>query len=78
MTVDLQKGDRVTLIGVPAQLRDVREVATRSLFDACVGRSFVVAEATDGVAELHVGSVFGEADQMQTIWVETKYLKHQA
>jgi len=68
----VKAGDRVTLIDVPPGLRDHRELATRSLFEACVGKSFVVSGVEGGYAELDVGTLLGA---QHTIWVEPKYLR---
>ena len=71
----IEVGDRVTLVGVPTELRDIRDQQTRSLFEACIGRAFVVAATDAEVAELCVGDVLGASAGTHTIWVERQYLK---
>ena len=47
----MKAGDPVTLVAIPANLHDDEELQTRTLFQRCVGRSFVIAaiESFDGV-----------------------------
>jgi hypothetical protein len=75
VTTAFAKGDRVTVISVPAGLRDMQELPTRSLFEACVGRSFVVTGTEGDVSCIEVGDVLGTASGTHTLWVERKYLK---
>jgi hypothetical protein len=75
VTAAFAPGDRVTVISVPLGLRDMHELPTRTLFEACVGRSFVVTGAEGDLAQLEVGDVLGEASGTHTLWVERKYLK---
>ena len=63
------------LVSVPAGLRDHRAVETRTLFEACVGRAFVVTTIEAEMAELEVGNVLGVESGSHTIWVDRKYLK---
>jgi hypothetical protein len=48
----MKAGDTVTLVDIPANLRDDEELHTRQLFEKCLGRSFVISavESFDGVA----------------------------
>jgi hypothetical protein len=77
----VKAGDRVKLIGIPPNLKDDEVLQTRSLFEKCVGRCFVVAavEVVDGLtqrlARLDVGHVLGVAPYVHTIWVEEEYLQ---
>ena len=54
---------------------------TRTLFEKCLGRTFVIAamESVEGLtyplARLDVGHVIGEEPWKHTIWVETEYLE---
>ena len=74
-------GDTVTLIGVPPGLRDDDDLQTKSLFDKCLGKTFVVKaiDTIEGLPhpmiELHVGHVEGGEDFEQSIWVEPQYLE---
>ena len=71
----------MTLIGIPPNLRDDEELQTRTLFEKCLGRSFVIdnVESFDGVpyplARIDVGHVIGEDPCMHSIWVELEYLR---
>ena len=40
----MKAGDRVKLIGIPPNLRDQDDMLTLTLFEKCLGQSFVVAE----------------------------------
>ena len=77
----MKTGDRVKLVGIPPDVRDQDDLQTRTLFEKCVGRSFVVAavESFDGVpfplAKLDVGHVVGKQPWEHTIWVESEYLQ---
>nr|HEX4313870.1 hypothetical protein [Kofleriaceae bacterium] len=71
----IEVGDKVMLVGVPTGLRDIRDLQTRTLFEACIGRAFVVTATDVEVAELCVGDVLGESGGTHTIWVERQYLR---
>jgi len=77
----MKVGDRVKLIGIPPNLRDDKDLRTRTLFEKCLGKSFPIAEleTVEGlpyqVVKLDVGHVVGKAEYMETIWVEPAYLQ---
>src|SRR5579864_1406303 len=77
----MKAGETVKLIGVPPNLRDKEDMPTRTLFEKCLGKSFVVeaVESVEGVpfplAKLDVGHVIGEESWEHTIWVEPEYLQ---
>ena len=77
----MKTGDRVKLKGIPPDVRDKDDVQTRTLFEKCLGQTFVVAdvESFDGVpfplAKLDVGHVVGKQPWEHTIWVEREYLE---
>jgi hypothetical protein len=77
----MKPGDTVKLIGVPPNLRDDKDLPTRTLFEKCVGRSFVIValESIEGVpyplVQLDVRHVLGEDPWKHTIWVEPEYLQ---
>jgi hypothetical protein len=77
----MKVGDRVKLIGIPPNLRDDKDLQTRTLFEKCLGKSFPIAEleTVEGlpyqVVKLDVGHVVGKAEYMETIWVEPEYLQ---
>lgn len=74
-------GDKVKLIGIPRDLRDDKELQTRTLFEKCLGQTFAVAgfETVEGVphqlVQLDVGRLSGRAPYLETIWVEPEYLR---
>jgi len=59
----MKAGDTVKLIGIPPNLRDTGDMRTRTLFEKCLGQTFVVVgvESFEGVsyplAKLDVGHV---------------------
>jgi hypothetical protein len=65
----------------PPDVRDNDDTQTRTLFENCLGQSFVVAdlESFDAVpfplAKLDVGHVVGKQPWEHTIWVELEYLQ---
>jgi hypothetical protein len=77
----MKAGEIVKLIGIPPNLSDEEDMRTRTLFEKCLGKSFVVeaVESVEGVsfplAKLDVGHVIGEESWKQTIWVEPEYLQ---
>jgi hypothetical protein len=77
----MKTGDRVKLVGVPLDVRDKDDMQTRTLFEKCLGQTFVVAdvESFDGVpfplVKLDVGHVVGKQPWEHTIWVEPEYLQ---
>ena len=77
----MKAGDTVKLIGIPPDLRDDDELKTRTLFEKCLGQSFVIVEVEpiEGVpyplAKLNVGHILGNEAWRHTIWVEPQYLQ---
>lgn len=78
----MKPGDTAKLIGIPPNLRDDDpELQTRTLFEKCLGQSFVIAavESFEGVpfplARIDVGDVIGKEPWEHTIWVEGEYLE---
>ena len=77
----MKAGDTVTLIGIPANLQDDEELHTRTLFQKCLGQSFVIAavESFEGVpfplARIDVGHILDKPSWEHTIWVEQEYLR---
>ena len=57
----MKAGESVKLIGIPPNLSDKEDMPTRTLFEKCLGKSFVVeaVESVEGVpfplAKLDVG-----------------------
>ena len=77
----LKTGDTAKLIGTPPNLHDDEELQTRTLFQKCLGQSFVIAaaelfkEVPFPLARIEVGHVIGKQPWEQTIWVEQEYLQ---
>ena len=77
----MKAGDSVRLIRIPEGLVDSPELKTRTLFEKCLGKSFVIhhIESFAGVshkfAALDVGHIVGQESYMQTIVVEDEYLE---
>jgi hypothetical protein len=47
----VRAGDTAKLIGIPPNLRDDEKMQTRTLFEKCLGQSFVIAavESFEGI-----------------------------
>jgi len=77
----VKAGDTAKLVGIPPNLLDNGEMQTHTLFEKCLGRTFVIAamESVRGLpyplAKLDVGHVIGEEPWKHTIWVEPEYLE---
>ena len=77
----MRPGDSVRLVKVPPDVHDDNELQTCTLFEKCLGRTFVVAglKSVEGfpfeLVRLDVGHVLGEESYMHTIWVEPEYLE---
>jgi hypothetical protein len=62
----MKAGDTAKLIGIPPDAHDDEELKTRSLFEKCLGQSFVISamESFDGVpfplARIDVGHIIGK------------------
>jgi hypothetical protein len=70
----LQVGDKVRLLRVPSEVKDIPGMNTREVFAKCVGSVFsVVAFNEIGWAELPVESVTGSIGE--TLWVEPEHLE---
>jgi hypothetical protein len=76
----MKAGDVVRLVGIPPNLSDAKELPTRTLFEKCLGQTFVIAgiESVEGVpiplVRLDVGDVLHQEPWEHTIWVEAEYL----
>jgi hypothetical protein len=74
-------GDEVRLVEIPKDVHDDEQLQTRTLFEKCLGRTFVVQglETVDGLpyplVQLDVGHILGKASYLETIWVEPEYLE---
>jgi hypothetical protein len=67
-------GTHVRLVGVPAGLEDSRDFPTKSTFERCVGREFVIVGFNAiGMAELEIQSVTGSIGE--SIWIEPRFLE---
>jgi len=55
----MKTGDRVKLVGIPPDVRDKDDMQTRTLFEKCLGQTFVVAgvESFDGIPTGVVGVI---------------------
>lgn len=77
----MKAGDKVKLIGIPPGLKDEDDLPTLTLFEKCLGRSFVVSgmETVEGLphplAKLDVGHMLGKQAWEHSIWVEPEYLQ---
>jgi len=77
----MEVGDRVKLVGMPPALPEDAEFKTRSLFEKCLGKTFIVAgfQNVEGLSyalvQLDVGDVLGEASYMHSIFVEPECLQ---
>ena len=77
----MKPGDTAKLVGIPPNVRYDDELQTRTLFQNCLGQSFVIAavESFEGVpfplARLDVGRVIGKEPWAHTIWLERQYLE---
>jgi hypothetical protein len=77
----MKPGDTVRLLAIPPDVRNDRELQTRTLFEKCLGKTFPIAglETVDGVpyqlVRLDVGHILGEPPYNQTNWVEAEYLQ---
>jgi hypothetical protein len=77
----MKAGDVVKLVGIPPNLSDAKGLATRTVFEKCLGQVFVIADvelvegAPTPLARLDVGDVLGQERWRHTIWVEPEYLR---
>jgi hypothetical protein len=70
----MKVGDKVRLVGVPDGLENYPDLPTKSIFERCVGREFVIAGFNEvGMAELGIESVTRSVGE--TIWVEPTFLE---
>jgi hypothetical protein len=77
----MKAGEAVKLVGIPPNLSDAEDMLTRSLFEKCLGKPFVIEamESVEGMpfplAKLDVGHVINEESWKHSIWVEPEYLQ---
>jgi hypothetical protein len=73
-------GDRVRVVSVPPNLPEDSQLQTRSLFERCVGKVFVIVSTkrqpgmTHDLIELEVGALTGLEPAMESIWIESEHL----
>ena len=76
MSMKFRPGQSVRLVEIPGNLpADTDDLPTSSLFKACLGRTFVVAEIDRGIIALDVGEVLGQPPWQQTIYVKPESLE---
>ena len=68
-------GAKVRVIGIPPNLVDDDEFATKSLFMACLGEVFTVQSLERGLAALDVGEKLGAPPWRHTVYVEPRFLE---
>jgi hypothetical protein len=70
----MRVGDTVRIISVPDGLEDYPDFPTKSTFEKCVGREFVIADFNEvGMAEINIESVTGSVGEK--IWIEPQFLE---
>jgi len=70
----MKSGCRVRLVGIPDGLDDYPDFPSKSTFERCVGKEFVIAGFNEvGMAELRIESVTGHKGE--TIWIDTRFLE---
>lgn len=70
----MQIGDKVEIVTIPADLPE-NDLKTRSLFKACVGRTFPIVGVQGHLLELEVGQVLGQEACMHSIWIEPEHVR---
>jgi hypothetical protein len=70
----MKVGDRVRFIGIHNGLENYLDFPTKSTFEKCTGREFVIVGLNQlGMAELEIASVIGSVGE--AIWVEPQFLE---
>ena len=70
----MKVGSKVRVLGIPEGLEDYPDLPTKSTFERCIGREFVISGFNDaGMAELGIHSVTGKVGEK--IWIEPKFLE---
>ena len=73
-------GDKVKLIRIPPNLKDDEKLGTRSLFEKCLGKAFLIVglDSVEGLSDylvqLDVGHVLGKSEYMESILGRTRIL----
>lgn len=70
----MQIGDKVEIVTLPADLPE-GDLRTKSLFEACVGRIFLIVGFQAHLLELEVGEALGEEPYIHSIWIEPEHVK---
>lgn len=70
----MKVGDVVRIARIPDGLPE-GDMKTKSLFEACLGRSFPIAGFEGGLVALDVGEINGEESYMTTIYIEPAFLE---
>ena len=61
-------------MAVPEDLPE-DDMATKSLFESCVGQIFPIVGFHDHLLELEVGGIRGKEPCMDSIWIEPQYVE---
>ena len=76
MAIRFRPGQLVRLLGIPADLPPATdELPTTTLFRACLGQSFPIAEIDRDMIALDVGEALGQSSWKQTIYVAPELLE---
>ena len=74
-------GNQVKLIGIPPGIHESGDMQTRTLFEKCLHRIFLITkienveELPHPLIRLEVGEVMGRKSFEEVIWVEPEYLE---
>ena len=78
----IRVGDRIRVTGIPPDVRDYEEnpaddeeLETKTVFERCLGRTFVIDDFDEVRVELLVGRVMGRPRYEQSIWLESQYVQ---
>jgi hypothetical protein len=77
----MKTGDKVRVVGSPAELPENNELKTRTLFEKCVEKIFDVTEFEniEGLdvllLRLDVGQILDAEPWEHTIWIEPEYVE---
>ncbi|WP_424664527.1 hypothetical protein [Candidatus Binatus sp.] len=81
VALSMKVGDKIRIVKLPKGLVDDEQLQTKSLFELCLGRVFLIREIVPVVEtggellELHVGKVLGEAAFAHSIWIESELVE---
>jgi hypothetical protein len=68
-------GQLIRVIRIPEGVTDGPEFKTKTLIERCLGKTFPIADFTNGLVAIDVGELEGKPSYMETVYLEPHCVK---